>query len=352
VGLIALIGVAAYLALGRSRGCGPPLPVDIAARWAGEEHGVPAGLLLAMAYAESRLTLDGPAGDQRGWLRLHAWRPGRSPLRAAALLGGAPADYQLDPVHGMRGAAALVRDAQRASGSGPSPDPAAWRQALERFNGGVIPLANRLYADQVIALARGGFEATSDRGYRVVVAGAGGGPTGAPGAAALFGPRPPDVVGAPFAPWLSASARSRRALPAAPRPIRFIIIHTTENTFSTILDFFARPTTGVASHYLIRSRDGLTVQMTDERAVAFHDACFNEESIGVEHEGYVAAGEAWYGDAMYEASARLVRDIARRHRIPLDRRHIFGHGEAPDCSDHTDPGPAWDWDRYMRLLRR
>lgn len=348
MGVVALLGGAAIAGLARSGGRVPPLPVDVAARWAGEERGVPPRLLLAMAYAESRLTLAGPDDGRRGWLRINPWRPGRSARRAAALLGGDPVDYERDPVQGMRAAAALLLDAQRGAGREPSADPAAWRQALERFNSGRLAVADRLYAEQVLLLAQRGFEATTDGGWRVGVAGTG----GALPATMPFGDRPPDLVGAWFARWVPASVRSRRPLPPAPRGIRYVVVHTTENTFSTILDFFARPGTGVASHYLIRSDDGLTVQMTDERQVAFHDACFNEESIGIEHEGYVAAGASWYGDAMYEASARLVRDVARRHHIPLDRDHIVGHGDAPDCSDHTDPGPAWDWERYMRLLRQ
>ena len=34
----------------------------------------------------------------------------------------------------------------------------------------------------------------------------------------------------------------------------------------------------------------------------------------------------------------------------MDRKHIIGHVEVPG-TDHTDPGPHWDWDRYMRLVR-
>ena len=30
--------------------------------------------------------------------------------------------------------------------------------------------------------------------------------------------------------------------------------------------------------------------------------------------------------------------------------HIYGHGDAPDCSDHTDPGPGWDWAHYLALV--
>jgi N-acetyl-anhydromuramyl-L-alanine amidase AmpD len=125
-----------------------------------------------------------------------------------------------------------------------------------------------------------------------------------------------------------------------------------QNTLPVIVEYFRRPGTKVGAHYLVDSVAGTTIQMADERMVVFHDACFNDESIGIEHEGYVEAGALWYSDELYRASARLVRDIARRHDIPLDRSHILGHGEAPDCSDHTDPGPGWDWERFMAEVER
>jgi N-acetyl-anhydromuramyl-L-alanine amidase AmpD len=165
--------------------------------------------------------------------------------------------------------------------------------------------------------------------------------------------RPSDVIGAAYAPFVAAATTTHRPIAAGlMRPVRFIVIHTMENTFPNIVEYFRRPGTPVASHYLIRAHDGWTLQMVDERAVAFHDACFNDESIGIEHEGYVVEGARWYGDALYASSARLVADVARRHGIPLDRQHILGHSETPDCSDHTDPGPDWDWDRFMTELHR
>src|SRR6185312_526773 len=30
---------------------------------------------------------------------------------------------------------------------------------------------------------------------------------------------------------------------------------------------------------------------------------------------------------------------------------IVGHGEAPDCSTHTDPGAGWNWDHYIELVK-
>jgi N-acetyl-anhydromuramyl-L-alanine amidase AmpD len=54
---------------------------------------------------------------------------------------------------------------------------------------------------------------------------------------------------------------------------------------------------------------------------------------------------------MYASSARLTAGICGRYGIPVDRRHIIGHVEVPG-TDHTDPGPHWDWDRYIRLVHQ
>lgn len=52
-------------------------------------------------------------------------------------------------------------------------------------------------------------------------------------------------------------------------------------------------------------------------------------SLGIEHEGVLVDGARWYTEEMYQASARLVRYLAARYRIPLDREHILGHDELP-----------------------
>ncbi len=54
---------------------------------------------------------------------------------------------------------------------------------------------------------------------------------------------------------------------------------------------------------------------------------------------------------MYASSARLVAGICRRYGIPVDREHIVGHNEVPEVI-RVCPGPHWDWDRYMELVRQ
>jgi hypothetical protein len=279
------------------------------------------------------------------WIRLRPWRPAQSPEAGAALLGVPPGEIVEDPRMGLRAAAALLGDLSRRMAISPTMPLAAWRAVLSPWNASGDPDADRLYAEHVMALLASGFSAHVDAEAPVVVP-----PAGEPiDVVAPAVNRPAGIDGAAFATFLPAAPSTHRTRES--RAIRYIVIHTMENDFATVVEFFRRRGTAVGAHYVVRGTDGLVVQMVDERAVVFHDACFNELSIGIEHEGYAAAGDVWFSDALYAASARLVRDIARRYGVPLDRAHVLGHGDAPDCSEHTDPGALWDWERFMRELR-
>ncbi len=98
-------------------------------------------------------------------------------------------------------------------------------------------------------------------------------------------------------------------------------------------------------------KDGRIAQMIRELDVGFHagNRDMNERSIGIEHEGFVDRPQDFTAE-MYAASARLAADICARYGIPVDREHIIGHVEV-EGTDHTDPGPHWDWDRYLKLVR-
>ncbi|MFD9263250.1 N-acetylmuramoyl-L-alanine amidase, partial [Streptomyces sp. NPDC059538] len=113
---------------------------------------------------------------------------------------------------------------------------------------------------------------------------------------------------------------------------------------------FKNPFHRASAHYMVRG-DGHVEQLVREMDVAFHAAnrSMNERSIGIEHVGFVERPQD-FTDAMYAASARLAADVCHRYGIPVDRTHLVGHSEVPGA-DHTDPGPHWDWDRYIRMVR-
>ncbi|MER7807078.1 N-acetylmuramoyl-L-alanine amidase [Streptomyces sp900116325] len=164
-------------------------------------------------------------------------------------------------------------------------------------------------------------------------------------------PRKPGELDYARAQWTAASpANWRRADRPADYAIDRVVIHVTQGSFRGAVRVFQDPGHGAAAHYVVR-KDGHVTQMIRELDVAFHagNKSYNERSVGIEHEGFVDRPKDFTA-AMYEASARLSAAICGRYRIPVDRTHIIGHVEVPG-TDHTDPGPHWDWDRYIELVR-
>ncbi|MFG2500588.1 N-acetylmuramoyl-L-alanine amidase [Streptomyces sp. NPDC048441] len=133
-------------------------------------------------------------------------------------------------------------------------------------------------------------------------------------------------------------------------PVDYVIVHVTQETYADALAIFQNPAKKVSSHYVVRSKDGHIAQCVRERNVGWHAGNwdYNTRSIGIEHEGWVDQPE-YFTDAMYEQSALLTSAICIKYGIPKDRDHIIGHVEVPG-TDHTDPGPHWDWTRYIRLV--
>lgn len=183
-----------------------------------------------------------------------------------------------------------------------------------------------------------------------------------------------EVRGYPAIEFIAASSSNYSSRNG--QSIRYVVIHDIEGTMAGAVATFRNPGRGASAHYVIRARDGHIVQMVPEASNAWHcgHGFFNRSSIGIEHEGFADRpnGGGYYTERQYRASAELVGAIARRYRIPVDRRHVFGHGNVPSstssttlCSDaasvsgrcggvshHHDPGRYWDWRLYMGLVAR
>ncbi|HEY7625174.1 MAG TPA: N-acetylmuramoyl-L-alanine amidase [Candidatus Limnocylindria bacterium] len=132
-------------------------------------------------------------------------------------------------------------------------------------------------------------------------------------------------------------------------PIVAIVIHETDGSYTSAVNWFQNPRAQVSAHYLVRAYGGGIIQFVAESDTAYHARVANPWSIGIEHE-FDPRHAIWHTDAQYRASALLVCAIARRYGIPVDRSHIIGHNEVPG-TDHSDPGPTWNWNYYMSLVR-
>jgi len=142
-------------------------------------------------------------------------------------------------------------------------------------------------------------------------------------------------------------------------PIDRIVIHTTEGVGSGNISYLVSNTRKVSAHYLVM-RSGAVYQFVAEEKKAWHAGCWNPRSVGIEHEGFAGNRNLYTGaytpftDELYASSARLTSWIADKWGIPKDRAHIVGHGdvELKNCNTHWDPGPYWDWNRYLALVNQ
>jgi len=143
-------------------------------------------------------------------------------------------------------------------------------------------------------------------------------------------------------------------------PITLVVIHVAQGSFSSVIDWFQNPSANVSSHYIVRASDGFIAQTVREKDIARHagNPSYNQTSIGIEYEGYVDDPTS-FTEAMYQSSAKLTGSLAHKYGILVERRHIIGHEEVPNprepgryggVSGHRDPGPYFDWDRYMSYI--
>ncbi|MGB9375965.1 MAG: peptidoglycan recognition family protein [Mycobacteriales bacterium] len=360
---------------------------------AGRESGVPASLLLALSYALTRWESHaGQPSTAGGWGPIHLVDPasadGRgdpsrvptrrsSPLsQSAALIHTSPSAVRTDARSNIRAGAALLASYARALGGGRLPSATGgWYAAVARYSGATDQLVSQEFADDVYSTLRAGAAASTSDGQRLRLAAQPGVQPDRSGIAALHlratrtmsSAECPSGLDCRYIP--AAYAQNNPNDPGdygnydtAERPaqmkISYIVIHDTEVAYDPTIALFQNPKAYVSAHYVLRSSDGQVTQMVPTKDVAWHAGNWyiNMHSIGIEHEGYAAQGAAWYTEALYRSSARLVRYLAARFNIPLDRAHIIGHDNVPGTVPsnvarmHWDPGPFWDWAHYMALL--
>ncbi|NNN37308.1 N-acetylmuramoyl-L-alanine amidase [Streptomyces sp. S3(2020)] len=292
--------------------------------------------------------------------------------KAAALTGLSAEALRTDPAANIAGGAALLADAQQHLGEPLSEDPADWYAAVARFSGADDTATASAYADDVYDVIRSGEERTTDAGQLVALAAQ---PAVTPdtspmkraglrtlGAGKTQCPKSVSCEWIP-APYEEFGDNDYGNHDLGDRPkaqgIKYIVVHDTEGTWEGVLNLVQDPTY-VSWQYTLRSTDGHIAQHVKAKDVAWHAGNWyiNAKSIGLEHEGFLADPDAWYTEAMYRSSARLVKYLAKKYDIPLDRQHILGHDNVPGPTTatvggmHTDPGPFWDWRHYFELLGR
>ena len=293
---------------------------------------------------------------------------------AAALTGLDARTLRTDPAANIRGGAALLASYQKALGGpvGAGTDPAAWYGAVARYSGADTSDAAAAFADEVYDQLGQGASRTTDDGQRVTLAATAATPDRFRLARlGLRNAERPDGLECPVrlaCEWIPAPYEQLSDDPGdygnhdlADRPkqqkIEYIVIHDTEGYFGPSVDLVKRADY-LGWHYTLRSVDGYIAQHIKTKDVGWHAGNWyvNAKSIGLEHEGFAGQG-TWYTEAMYRTSAKLVRHLALKFGIPMDRQHIIGHDNVPGITAanvggmHWDPGPYWDWSHYFDLMK-
>ena len=154
--------------------------------------------------------------------------------------------------------------------------------------------------------------------------------------------------------WVGAAAENFRKGRHGFEP-RAIVVHIIVGSLGSAGLTFHDPRASVSAHYGV-GKSGNVHQFVEETDTAFHAGIVvrptwrlidpkvnpNFYTIGIEHEGQPQ--DVW-PDEQYRASAALVREIAGRWKIPLDREHVIMHREIR--ASKTCPGSA-DIDRVIR----
>ncbi|QRK11799.1 N-acetylmuramoyl-L-alanine amidase [Archangium violaceum] len=337
-----------------------PYELDSAFAQAAAEFNVPADLLKAISYAETHWEMVKGEVEFEGMpaaYGLMALR-GDNVTLAARLAGVSEEAVRTEPLHNIRGAAALL-SAYADELKVEREDLGAWAPAAAKLSGITHGGAQAQYIhNQVYDVMRKGAVAST------------------PGGAVAVSLRPTQVRAQFASPGVNAMAAGPDYAAAIWRPspnynsrptdgsgdVQLIVIHTCESGYSSCWSWLTNSTSGVSAHYVVNESGSEISQLVLEANRGWHVGAtydcglngsvmcdlqgksVNHFSVGIEHGGY--ASQASFPDGQIDASAKLSCDISRDQAIVRDSYHIVAHGRLQPYN-RTDPGPNWPWSSYI-----
>ncbi|RKH49943.1 golvesin C-terminal-like domain-containing protein [Corallococcus llansteffanensis] len=344
-------------------GSSQPRELDPLFAQAAQEFNVPAELLKAVSYSETR------------WQMVKGTEefPGQSPAfglmalrgtdleQGAALAGVSVEAARTDAAANIRaGAALLSRLATEANVE--RGDLGAWASVVARLSGIRNPDAQAehvhrgVYAvlnEGAVALNTDGSVAASLEPVKVEAKFA------RPQVRAMAAG--PDYAAAIWHPSPNYNARPA----GAGGDPSMIIIHTCEGNYAGCWGWLVNPDAGVSAHYVVNESGSEVSQLVRESSRGWHigatydcnlnggKECWlngtsaNNFTIGIEHGGF--ASQTSFPAGQIDASAKLSCDIARDNAIVKDSYHIVAHGRLQPAT-RTDPGPNWPWSTYISKI--
>ncbi|PTL84626.1 N-acetylmuramoyl-L-alanine amidase [Vitiosangium sp. GDMCC 1.1324] len=341
-----------------------PYELDSAFAQAAAEFKVPADLLKAISFTETRWEMVKGEVEFEGMpaaYGLMALR-GANVAEAARLAGVSEEAVRTELLANIRGAAALLSsyaDALKVDRA----ELGAWAPAAAKLSGITNSEAQAEYIhSKVYDVLRKGAVAST--------------PAGAVAVSLM-----PTRVQAQFAsPSVHAMAAGPDYAAAIWRPspnfnsrptdstggVQIVVIHTCEGTYSSCWGWLINPDAGVSAHYVV-SEDGSEIsQLVAEANRAWHvgatydpslnggvlsnlkGVSVNHFAVGIEHGGF--ASQTSFPTGQIDASAKLSCDITRDRGIVRDSYHIVAHGRLQPAT-RTDPGPNWPWSSYISKVK-
>jgi hypothetical protein len=152
--------------------------------------------------------------------------------------------------------------------------------------------------------------------------------------------------------------------------IVFIGIHTMEapegpSTAENVAAYFAKPATQASSHWCVDNNS--RVRCVNDGDEAWTMPPVNPNSLNIELAGYASQGSSGWNDAysrsMLDNAAVCAAEWCRKYSIPLRRntdaqirayaKGFVGHVDVNRVfrsSDHYDPGPAFPWTDFLKMV--
>ncbi|MEM6855423.1 MAG: N-acetylmuramoyl-L-alanine amidase, partial [Planctomycetota bacterium] len=143
-----------------------------------------------------------------------------------------------------------------------------------------------------------------------------------------------------------------------------IVLHTTEGSTSSALNWLQNPASQVSAHYII-SPYGTLYQMVDLDKKAWHATYYNSRSIGIEMVGFAGQQDTWNAfnlNKLIDVIAWLVHtyDIPLEH--PTGDAYDYPNDtfNAPGIVNHSqvqpwnkgDPGPFFPMDSTLAAVKK
>ncbi|HYO53015.1 N-acetylmuramoyl-L-alanine amidase [Archangium sp.] len=337
-----------------------PYQLEAAFAKASADFGVPADLLKAISYTETRWEMVQGHEEFEGMpaaYGLMALR-GAKLSEGARLAGVSEEAVRTQPEANIRAAAALL-SAYANELKVAREDLGAWAPAAAKLSGIENTDAQAQYIHQgVYDVLRKGAVAQTPAGELAVSL--------MPSQVqAKFASRSVHAMSADYAPAIWRASPNYNARPSG-TDISMIVIHTCEGGYAGCWGWLTNSAAGASAHYVVNEAGTEISQLVAETNRAWHvaasydcglngsvmcglnGASVNNFSVGIEHGGF--ASQASFPAGQIDASAKLSCDISRDRTVVRDSYHIVAHGRLQPYN-RTDPGPNWPWSSYITKVK-